>query len=321
MNWLDRTLYAAGAVAVAYAGVSSLMARGLMRSARLRSEETPATVGLPYEAVRFPSHDGQITLSGWLIPPPGCTDMNDALAQRWIALAHGFGSHSADPAAGLLGLARDLHDSNFGVLLFDFRSSGHSEGSKNSAGFYERFDLLGALDYLADRGVERERIGILGHSMGAAVALMVCSAPGNAAAVVADSAFADLWLMIKRAQSGVGKALIVANPGMGAMARMLFGVDINEVSPARSLAMSESPVLIIHGEEDRVVPVDHARLLAKAAGSMSGEIEESDGKLWIVPGAGHLEAYRTAPREYVGRVTAFFDSHLTAGIRSGGVAR
>ena len=291
------------------------MAWGLTRSTRLRPEDTPATVGLPYESVEFPSRHGNIALRGWLVPPPGCTDMHDAMGQRWIVLVHGFGANRGDPTTGLLGLARDLRDRNFGLLSFDMRSSGDSAGRRNSAGFYERLDLLGALDYLVERGADRRRIGVLGHSMGGAVALMACSTPGTAAAVVADSSFADLWLMIRQAQKGIGRALVIANPGMNAMARLLFGVAISEVSPAKSLALSESPVLIIHGDKDNVVPAAHAKLLAKAAGSDPREIDESADRLWIVSGAGHLEAYRIAQDEYVNRVSAFFDRHLAAGVR------
>ncbi len=317
MSWISRSIYSVGAAGVLYAGASALMANGLTRSTRIRPEDTPATVGLAYESISFPSRAGDVTLSGWLCPPPGCTDMNDALAQRWIVLAHGFGSSSADATTGILGLARDLHDRNFGVMLFDFRASGNSEGERSSAGYFERFDLLGALDYLSDRGVERERIGVLGLSMGGAVALMACATPGAAAAVVSDSAFADLWLMIKRAQRGAAWPLRLANPGMSAMARILHGIEISEVSPARSLALSESPVLLIHGEEDEVVPVSHARLLAKASGSRFRADEDLPSNVWLVPEAGHLEAYRNASDEYAGRVAEFFDTHLHAGIRTG----
>lgn len=316
MSRVSRTLLAIGVSAGAYAAVSALMAWGLMRSTRLRPDETPASLGLPYEPVRFPSRDVSVSLSGWLVPPPGCTDMNDALAQRWVVLVHGFGSNRADPAGGLLGLARDLRSHNFGLFMFDMRSCGASEGNTNSAGFYERFDLLGAFDYLADRGVDRRRIGVLGHSMGGAVALMACSSPGTAAAVVADSAFADLWLMIRRAERGTGKVLMPLNPGMSLMARLIYGVNIAEVSPARNVAFSETPVFIIHGEEDHIVPPEHARLLAKSAGSNFREVEGASGNIWIVPETGHLEAYRMWPDEYVGRVTQFFDTHLEAGVGS-----
>ena len=324
MSWIRHTLYAAGAAAGAYTSISTLMAWGLMRSMRVRPEDTPASVGLPYESVEFPSRYGQVTLRGWLIPPPGCTDMQDAMGQRWdCAGARLRGQQSGPddrvawsgprPPSGRHPLHRQRPD--FGLLLFDMRSSGDSTGETNSAGFYERFDLLGALDYLTERGADRRRTGVLGHSMGGAVALMACSAPDTAAAVVADSSFADLWLMIRQAQKGAGRALILANPGMSAIARLVYGVEIGEVSPAKSLAMSESPVLIIHGAEDRIVPLAHAKLLAKAAGLDIGEPEQPTDNLWIVPGAGHLEAYRTARDEYVTRVTAFFDRHLVAGAR------
>jgi pimeloyl-ACP methyl ester carboxylesterase len=232
-------------------------------------------------------------------------------------MVHGYGSNRTDPTTGLLGLTRDIRDRNYGVLLFDLRSSGESGGGRTSAGFFERFDLLGALDYLEARGADRSRIGVLGHSMGAAVALMACSAPGQVGAVVADSSFADLWLMIRRAQSGAGRALMPLNPGMNILSRLLYGVDINEISPARWLAASESPTLIIHGEQDRIVPPDHARLLAKAAGADSRHPVQETGRLWIVPGAGHLEAYRASKHEYVERVTSFFDTHLATGSRTG----
>lgn len=317
MGWKNKTVAAVAIAGGLYAGVSALMAWGLTRSARKKSDETPAAVGLAYESVKFPSRDDGLALTGWLIPPPGCTDMIDALAQRWIVLAHGFGSHSSDPATRMLGLARDLHDRGFGVFLFDFRASGGSAGTHNSAGFYERLDLLGAVEYLADRGAERTRIGVLGHSMGAAVALMACSGPGTAAAVVADSSFADLWLMVRRAQSGLAIPLRIANPGMNFAARTMYGIEMDEVSPARSLSVAETPVLIIHGEDDRVVPVSHARLLSRAVGMRPGETRDSANKLWTVPESGHLEAYSNFPKEYADRVTEFFDAHLSSPVRVG----
>jgi dipeptidyl aminopeptidase/acylaminoacyl peptidase len=310
MKWLNRALIAAGVAAGTYAAVSAAMARGLTRNRRIVADDTPASVGLPYEAIRFPSRDKQLELDGWLIPPPGYTDMREAMAGRWIVTVHGHSTNRTDPAVGLLGLARDLHDRGFGTLLFDMRASGSSEGETASAGYYERLDLLGALDYLAARGAKKERTGVLGFSLGGAVALMVCSDPGAVAAVVADSAFADLRMMIKRSQKGRNVVLSFVNPGMSLMARVIYGLDIHDVSPAHSVAASETPVFIIHGEDDRLVPPKHARIIARAAGSDFKELDENRGKLWIVPGAGHVQAYRTHPAEYIERVTQFFNVHL-----------
>ncbi len=310
MGRKNRTLIAISFAGGVYAGVSALMAWGLTRSSRRKADETPAAVGLDYENVRFPSRDGRLFLRGSLIPPKMDFGSRDLSGHRWIVMAHGFGSHSSDPTTGMLGLARDLHDRGFGVFLFDFRASGNSQGARNSAGFFERLDLLGALDYLVHRGAERERIGVLGHSMGAAVALMACSGPATAAAIVADSAFADLWLMVRRAQRGLARPLRLANPGMDVMARIIHGIEIDEISPAKNLAISQAPVMIIHGADDRVVPVSHARILARAADYRHPDIEDASGELWIVPESGHLEAYRNFTTEYVDRVTRFFETHL-----------
>jgi dipeptidyl aminopeptidase/acylaminoacyl peptidase len=236
--------------------------------------------------------------------------MGQATDQRWVVLVHGFGANRGDPVSGLLGLARDLHSRGFGICLFDLRASGDSSGSRASAGYYERLDLLGALDYLSSRGVDRARIGVLGFSLGGAVALMTCAHPGTAGAVVADGAFADLWMMIRRSQQGTRRWLGVLNPGLAVMARILHGIDIGEVSPARSVAASDLPVLIIHGELDSHVPVKHAELLARAAGLQISGMEAGNDVLWIVPGAAHNQAYRSNPELYVDRVAAFFDRAL-----------
>ena len=314
MSWLNRAIAAAGVAAGAYLGISALMARGLTRSKRVPAGDGPSSLGLAYETVTFQSRDGRAELSGWLIPPPGSPDMRIAMERRWIVMVHGHGSNRADASSGMLSLARDLHTRGFGILLFDLRASGESTGARGSAGFYERFDLLGALDYLVERGARRDRIGALGHSLGGVVALMVCADPGSAGAVVADSAFADLWMMIHRSQEGPAMALSLLNPGMGLMARLIYGININEISPVESVSISDTPTLLIHGEDDMMVPLEQARMLARAlAISKPGEATDGDESLWIVPDAGHLKAYRNRSQEYVERVSRFFEENLEDG--------
>ena len=311
MNWLTRTLLAAGVAAGGYTAVSTLMANGLVRARRTRPEDTPASVGLPYESVRFDSRGRDIQLSAWVVPPPA--DGAEPSGANWVITVHGFGKHRADPTVGLLALARDLNARGYGLLMPDLRACGESGGENQSAGYFERLDLLGALDFLAARDVPRQNIGVLGFSLGGAVALMTCANPGTAAAVVADSAFADLMLVIRRSQTGAMAPLAMFNPGMKAMARLIYGVEINDVSPARSLSATDTPVMIIHGENDTEVPPRHAQLLARAAGIGGTTAVGAADSLWVVPGAGHVQAYRSMPSEYVDRVDRFFTRHLAGG--------
>lgn len=300
VNWRQRAIVAAGAAAGAYAAVSAVMARGLTVSRRLPVLDTPEAVGLEYEDVTFPSQGDNLSLAGWLIRPE--SKLNDA-AIRWIVMVHGHGSHRADPAVGALPLARDLVKGGFGVMLFDLRACGLSPGSRASAGYYERRDLVGALDFLAGRGVPPSRIGVLGFSLGGTIALMVCARQKRAAAVVADSAFAGLSLSIEQGVSGRLGILKAFQPGMRFMAKALYGIDISEVSPMHALAGSNLPVLLIHGELDEMVPMVHFRLLSRA-------LEGGPGEVWLVPAAGHVESYRERPDEYARRVLGFFETAL-----------
>ena len=308
MRWRRNVVISAGALAGAYFGFSALMARGLTRVQRVRPQDTPESVGLEYESVEFPSRNDGLSLAGWLIPPrvDGVQQFpRDFGESRWLAIVHGHSSNRAGPATGTLGLMRGLIDHGYGVLAFDLRGCGDSEGTTSSVGYFEQMDLLGALDFLVSRGADRRRLGVLGVSLGAVVALLVCAWPGTAAAVVADSAFADLQMIMAEGASGRRRALAVFAPGVRWMSRILYGIDVAAVSPAGAMAGSDTRALIIHGERDEKVPAFHATILARA-----GSIPARD--VWIAPASGHAAAYRTHPEEYVARVTAFFGETLGA---------
>ncbi len=311
MGWVRRIALLSAVAAGAYVAVSAGMAAGMTRAVRIRPEDDPSTVGLAFSDVSFRSRDGELELAGWLVHPQGERGALDPALSRWIVMIHGFGSNRANPAAGGLGLARDLSDRGFGLLMFDLRGCGDSGGDSGSVGFYERLDLLGALDFLVACGVDRGRVGVHGSSLGAAIALMTCSNPGAAAAVVADSSFADLTVRVRESLAGSRKPLYLFTPGMELMARLMFGLDIQEVSPARMVAATDTPVFIVHGEKDEMVPVRHARILGRAIGA-DAESPVSGRGVWIVPGAGHVQGYRTRRGEYVNRVAGFFDRHLAA---------
>ena len=63
-----------------------------------------------------------------------------------------------------------------------------------------------------------------------------------------------------------------------------------------------APLLLIHGDRDAHIPVEHGHRLAAAAGE--------GAELWVVPGAPHARSRPTAGWPYVERVTGFFRRHL-----------
>ena len=281
---------------LAYGYVSYLMASGVTRAERNPPELSPTEFGLAYEEVEFTSRGGGVSLSGWLIDAVG-----DGPA---VIVVHGLNANRANRAA--LELARSLSAGGFDVLLFDLRGHGESGGDQVSGGFYEREDLLGAYDFLVERGAPPGRVGVVGFSMGAAIALLGAAEEPGIRAVAADSAFADVSDMIAteaaRATSFPAWMTPVFVPGMKVVARVLYGIDVGRVVPERAAASLGYPILIIHGGADGRISVEHAERLMDAAYAGS--------KLWIVPDVDHSDVFDARPDEYVERVEAYFRSQL-----------
>ena len=328
MGFLKTTFSALGIAAGGYIGVSSALASGLIRTTRVRPEQSPDSVGLDYTDVNFTSRGGDAGLSGWLVRPQPKPDASSGASPvardkaapptgtlrgiSWIVMVHGDNTNRSDSKTGMLDIALALSQRGFGIFMFDMRGRGDSPAAISSSGYYERLDLQGASDYLVGDGADRSRVGVLGFALGGAVALLAGANPNNFGAVVSDSAFADLSLVLKGTMTGVRRPLTLWFPGMRFMAKALYGIDIADVSPARAVARSDTPVLVIHGEEDTVIPVQHARLLGRAIGASFDEIESGEETVWTVPGAGHTGAFRTQPEAYIDRVAKFFEKHLGA---------
>ena len=251
------------------------------------------------EEPRFTSVDGT-PLYGWYLRA-GETDPG-------LVLCHGY-QRSMEETFGL-GCA--LRERGFNVLLFDFRGCGNSGGRFTSIGYHEPLDLRGAVAWLRQRTSGRAAIGVLGISMGGAVALTAAADCPDVRAVVTDSAFATLESCIAVRFAPLRFPMLQLHHLTMRMAERMCGGRVSGVRPVDAARrLSGRPVLLIHGTADDIVPYHHALELAEA---LAGPHE-----LWTLPGVGHAMARFAVPDEYVRRVTDFFALHLprTAAPRSG----
>lgn len=269
----------------------------LTRVVRTPVKESPADLGLEYEDVSFPSHKDHLTIRGWYLP--------GGKEDRCIIMVHGGERHRGDPFIGMLNIAQRLVENNYSVLMFDMRARGESEGKRSSLGYYERYDLKGAINYVIERGISTPRIGILGFSMGAAVALLVVAEDFPNLPVVADSSYADLPELVMDEASKRIDLPRFFNLGWIYMSRLMYGVELNALRPVEAVhKLAPHRLLLIHGEEDEAIPVRHAyRLLAAS--------HNASQNLWVVPEAGHAKSFRRRPDEYISRVVSFFDANLS----------
>jgi fermentation-respiration switch protein FrsA (DUF1100 family) len=295
MKWWQITILVFIFVLVsAYVGISIYLGNSTTRVERVPVDESPAGMGLKYETIEFPSRDDALTLRGWYLPSDS--------SERIVIMVHGGEMHRADPSIDILGIAAGMVEHDFNVLMFDLRGHGESEGDRMSAGYHERKDLLGAIDFAKGRGFES--IGVLGFSMGAATALMTAAESNDIDGIVSDSCFADLADIMGRefkARSGFPEFFL--SPVLG-MVKLIYNVDFRDVKPVESVSqISMTPILFIHGAEDTFVPLEHAHRLKEAS-------HNPENELWIAPGAEHVRAYVTSPAEYISRTTAFLDKAL-----------
>ena len=243
------------------------------------ADDTPAKFGIAYQDVTFKTVDG-LRLSAWYTPPK-----NGAV----ILVAHGY--HGV----------RDLNmhvffaKHGYGVVTWDFRAHGESEGDLSTIGYNEVRDVEAALDFaLAQPNVKK--VGAWGGSMGAAVSIMAAAKRNEISAVVADSAYATL-----EGQLDTMVKVAALRPLVRFFAEREAGMSVDMVRPVDHVArLSPRPILIIQGLADDSIPINSAQLLYDAA---------SEPKLlWQESNAGHVGMKTVYPDQYEKKVFAFFDA-------------
>lgn len=242
-----------------------------------------------YEEIVFRTDDG-LRLSGWWLPQPG--------SRRVIV---GMAGHRS-PKSDLLGIGSGLWRAGNNVLLFDWRSRGQSEVAQHSLAYYELRDAQAALAYALGR-VPGARLGLMGYSMGASVAILLAARDPRVAALVADSPFTGIAEVVAHgaAQKRLPARLVV--PLADALTGWRYGYRFGAVRPIEAVAaVSPRPLLLIHGSADGLVPVSHAHAFYAAAREPKAR--------WIVEGADHCGAYFRDRASYIERVSAFFAQHL-----------
>ncbi|RIV34361.1 alpha/beta hydrolase [Micromonospora radicis] len=155
------------------------IAAGFSHPARSPLLHSPGELGLDFEEVTFPSHDG-VPLEGWFIPAPGSDKLIIANHPMGFTRAglptHLEPWHSAWAASGngfevnFIPDYRILHDAGYHVLAYDLRNhglSGAGNGGISSSGIFEARDVVGALTYARSRpDTSGTAIGLFSRCLG-----------------------------------------------------------------------------------------------------------------------------------------------------------
>jgi pimeloyl-ACP methyl ester carboxylesterase len=291
-HWLRTTVRVISLVLAALSAIVALAGYLWVKPFRLLLKE-PIPPDVSVEDVYFASRDGTRLHGLYMAGRPGCPV---------LLFCHGYFKSVAEPFE----LACELNRLGYQVLLIDFRACGLSDGRFTTLGYREVLDLLGAVDYLRARLGDLP-IGVLGISMGAVAAIMAAPECPHIKAMVVDSAYADLESAIGKKLADVLRLPFLVHLGWVSI-RLGEWISQGSVAAVRAVdyvgRIAPRPLLIIYGELDDYLPSDHPQRLFDAANEPK--------ELWLAPGSGHAMARLDRPQEYVRRVQAFFERHLSS---------
>jgi uncharacterized protein len=214
-----------------------------------------------------------------------------------VVAVHGWGANGSTLASMVEPLVR----AGIAVVLFDAAS--HGESSAEAFSSLPRFaeDLAAVLDALREMpAIDAKRVGLLGHSVGAAAVLLHTARQGGVRAVISLSAFAhprevmERWLQEHHIpRRWIGAAILEH-------VQEVIGERFDRIAPDHQLSSIECPVLLVHGDQDQTVPLSDAHRLQALLRS---------GELLVVAGDHDLRA-SLAP--HAGQLVRFFSTHLEA---------
>ena len=220
----------------------------------------PASYGLRLEEVWIATEDG-LRLNAWFLPVPS--------SPKVLLVFHG----NAENIGYGLGRLRVLARLGVNVLALDYRGYGKSEGSPDEAGIYR--DAEAAYRYLTEvQRFQPKNIVVYGQSLGGAVAIDLASRHACGGLIV-ESSFTSGREMTRRAFR----------------IPLLEYVVKSRFDSAAKIKNVRSPILIIHGTRDEVVPFSMGQRLYEAA---------PEPKAFLpVEGAGHNDVFEVGGAKYL----------------------
>ena len=250
----------------------------------------PPDLPFSVEEVTFESEDG-LTLAGWYVPP-----QNGAV----IILLHGYGGNRT----GMLWHAKQLVAAGYGVLMYDERASGESEGTVRSYGWEDPRDVGGAIRFIEARPDKGQgKIGIGGCSIGGQIALQGAAYHPEIGAVWADGASTVRAQDIPPSTNPLVVLVTLGNYPLDWMFSVKLGIEapppmieiIDDIAPRPITLVGGGQPLSILGSEE---------ILQGRYRKFAGD----NAQMWIITEAHHCDGPVVQPDEYAARMTAFFDA-------------
>lgn len=247
---------------------------------------------VPFEEVKIKSFDGKILTGRYYHVKDG--------APIHIAF-HGYRGTSVRDTCGSFQISR-LQKHNF--LTVNQRAHLNSQGKALSFGINERYDCIKWVEYAIKRFGSDVKILISGISMGASTVLMASelNLPKNVYGIIADCPYSSPKAIIKKVlKEDMHLAPWFFYPFVALSARVYGGFSLNSSSPERAVKKAKVPIMIIHGDVDKFVPLEMSENIVKANPNIT---------LHVFSGAGHGLSYMVDDQKYQEIFQSFVNENL-----------
>ncbi len=250
----------------------------------------PADLPFEVEEVTFAGGD-DLKMAGWKIP-----SQNGAT----IILLHGYGGNRT----AMLWHAKQLVSAGYGVLLYDERASGKSEGTRRSYGWEDPPDVQGAIRFI-ETGSDQaeERIGIAGCSIGGQIALQSAAYYPELEAVWADGPGIVRARDLPPPKDSIGAIILFTNYALDWAYKVDLGIEaptplvevIGDIAPR--------PIMLVGGGQPHPLVGSEGDMMIPRYAHYAGP----NAQTWVIPEAVHCDGPVRRPEEYAERMIEFFD--------------
>lgn len=261
------------------------------KEAKMEAEEVEIVSRSPLP-VALPA-DTAVTLKAWFIKSKHADSSG-----RTLIMLHDVGQSRYNE----ISIAKYYDSLGYHLLLVDQRAHGLSTGKFCTYGYHEKYDVKAMVNYLKKRP-EVKKIGIIGFSMGASIAIEAATIDTNIKAIVLQNPYKDVRTACR--DYGRKTLSVLSDMMFGLVARSIERqgkFKLASVDMAQDIKKINIPTLFILSEKDRDVPFERGNYVYLQA--------KEPKTLWKVPNAEHFNILHLASKEYFQKTDSFFKKHL-----------
>lgn len=227
-------------------------------------------------------------------------ETEDGSPRKWVVVTHGF-FIEAKKAANYI---RGFYDRGYNIFAPDLIGHGNSEGEAYSMGGYDSTDLVSWVKKISAENNNPD-IVLFGMSMGAATTMNSLNKglPSNVKAFIEDSGYVNLKEEFEyQLDRMFGLPSFPVIPLANMVTKIKAGYNFGDVDATEALKSNKLPALILHGEEDGYVPLEH--------GKRAYELLTSEKEIHTFKDAKHCKAERKYNEEYWKIIESFLSKHF-----------